>query len=54
VKLVSANEWISNNIPKTSTLNKAFHDDALLKKVFDNVLFAGNVSHAPTVDAIFH
>ncbi len=51
---ISANEWISNNYSKVSSINKAFKDNTFLIKVFNRILFVGNVSPAPTVDAIFH
>lgn len=51
---VSASDWLSNNNKKMIEINKAFKDECLLKKVFDRVLFVGNVSPAPVVDSMFH
>ena len=51
---VSANEWLSNNYRKATEINRAFSDPDFLVNFFDRVLFVGNVSPAPVVDAIFH
>ncbi|MCM1083653.1 MAG: hypothetical protein NC393_06780 [Clostridium sp.] len=53
-KRVSANDWISSNFRKVAEINRAFSNSGFLTSFFDRVLFVGNVSPAPTVDAIFH
>lgn len=51
---VSAKEWLSVNPKKALKINRAFSNSDFLISVFDRVLFVGNVSPAPVVDAIFH
>ena len=51
---VSANDWLSVNYREATEINRAFSDPDFLVIFFDRVLFVGNVSPAPIVDAIFH
>ena len=51
---ISASEWISSNYSKVASINHAFDNTDFLVSFFDRVLFVGNVSPAPIVDAIFH
>ena len=51
---ISANDWLSTNDRKVTEINRAFSTPDFLASFFDRVLFIGNVSPAPVVDAVFH
>lgn len=51
---VSANDWLSANCKKAVEINRVFSSPNFLISFFDRVLFIGNVSPAPAVDAVFH